>query len=51
MNKDDIDKIETLIGYLEYFTNIVTPGIVPNELPAVIIEAKEWMNDIKETLS
>jgi len=47
MKQDDIDKIETLIGYLEYYVQLDS---VPDELPCVIIEAKEWVNDLKEQL-
>lgn len=43
MNDDDIEKIECLIGYLEYWCKNGTPKLPPQELPAIIEEAKQWL--------
>ena len=50
MNQDDIDKIETLIGYLKYFYETSTPVSHINELADVIKEANVWVNELKEKL-
>jgi hypothetical protein len=47
LTKESIDKIETLIGYLEYFNEAVTPEVQPSELSDVIKEAKEWIEELK----
>jgi hypothetical protein len=48
MNKDDIDKVETLIGYLEYCYKQLLFDRTPDELKSVIDEAKEWIEEIKK---
>lgn len=50
MTQEDIDKIETLIGYLKYFDKDVLPKMRPSELAHVIKEAEEWINDLKKLL-
>lgn len=46
MDKDCIDKIECLIGYLEKWHR-TDPMNVPSELPEVIQEANEWIESLK----
>jgi hypothetical protein len=50
MKQEDIDKIETLIGYLKYFYDNSTPLTHIDELSDVIKEANEWVNDLKQLL-
>jgi len=48
IDEDLINKIESLIGYLEYFTNKRT-GLenASDEIIKVIEEAKEWVKKLK----
>ena len=50
MNDDDIEKIECLIGYLEYWCKNGTPKLPPQELPAIIEEAEQWLAKTTEQL-
>jgi hypothetical protein len=52
MNEDQINKVETLVGYLEAIRDGKYPvGIRHTEIPAVIEEAKEWIQEEKATLT
>jgi len=47
LTPESIDKIETLIGYLEYFNDARFVSVTPPELTRVIAEAKEWIEELK----
>lgn len=47
--EDIINKVEDLIGYLEYFINKRTElENRSDEIRAVVAEAKEWIFDLKQ---
>lgn len=49
MNEDQINKVETLIGYLEYFLKKRNPiANEADEIVAVVKEAGEWIKEEKE---
>ena len=51
MNQDQIDKVETLIGYLEYFLKRRTAiENSADEILAVVREAEEWIADERDML-
>lgn len=52
MTEDQINKVETLIGYLEYFVKKRT--FIENasdQIPAVIEEANEWVKKEREKIT
>jgi len=51
MEEDDVNKIECLIGYLEYWNRDSSMKFPPQELNAILEDANEWLNAIKEQLN
>ena len=47
MKEEDLNKIECLIGYIEYWCVNNTRKSPPSELPLVLEEAKEWFEGIQ----
>ena len=47
MTEDDINKIETLISYLEYLNGLVLTSTT-DVISGCIEEANEWVQEIKE---
>lgn len=54
MNKENIDKIECLIGYLKYLQKekwcLRCGFIIPQELPFIIEQAEVWVEELKQQI-